>query len=79
MSDDRRRQAKRARRARRLARARVKALGCTCDARAELVLLPIGPAVRVEHERGCSRWEAIRTDGRDVLTGRLYPADGEAA
>jgi hypothetical protein len=64
-----------------LALARARALGCDCDATIELFLLPLGPAARVKHERGCRRWEAIRPDdGCDLVTGMLHPSrEGDAA
>jgi hypothetical protein len=67
----------RANRLRMLALARARAQGCTCAAKATLVELPIGLAVRIRHKRCCPRWEAIRPDGGlDVITGQLYPFVG---
>lgn len=79
--DRRRRRKNRNERLTTLAVAHARALGCTCAPRATLATLPVGAAVRVQHVRGCPRWESIRPgDGIDVVTGQLSPIDdgGEA-
>jgi hypothetical protein len=78
---ERRAERKRRERLRLLAAARARADGCTCPPRVSLVELAIGPAVYVQHRRGCPRWEAIRAHGDVLVTGTLHapPVDGGAA